>query len=557
MTVHAVVYDADGITQHDDIAAAKAESGTTWVRVEAATGEEIDAVAEVFDLHRLAIEDIVNGVRPKTEEFTDYTFVLVKTAELTTGETTFDKEVHEEPVGVFVGDDWVVSLSAHDDDPIGRVWEAVVRGDERFLHRGPAFTAYRVVDEYFSLLDRTEDDIETIEEVLDSTDGDVLEEITAVRRDLLSFRKLAWPTRKALSVLARGDPKQVEPETEKHFRDVYDHLVRVVDLVETYRDLVSGARDIYLNTLSQSSNEVMKTLTVIATIFLPLTFVAGVYGMTSPTAPTTCPNSAGRSATPRSCSGCSCSDCRCCGRSAGRSTCSLGARRRCVRPPRRGRAFVPPGPSPVMSEPDVVPTVRVYADYVCPFCYLGYASLEAYREDREGPLDVEWHPFDLRSRKRRPDGTIDPSIDDGKDDSYYEEARRNVRRLAEEYNVEMAQHLRKDVDSYGAQRVALRVREEHPEAFEAFHRGVFDALWEKGRDVGDASVLADIAEAAGLPAGYVPDVLADDDSADALEDAFEAAAEFGITGVPTFVHDEYAARGAVPPEQLARLVEGS
>ena len=98
MTVHAVVYDADGITQHDDIAAAKAESGTTWVRVEAATGEEIDAVAEVFDLHRLAIEDIVNGVRPKTEEFTDYTFVLVKTAELTTGETTFDKEVHEEPV---------------------------------------------------------------------------------------------------------------------------------------------------------------------------------------------------------------------------------------------------------------------------------------------------------------------------------------------------------------------------------------------------------------------------------------------------------------------------
>ena len=210
-----------------------------------------------------------------------------------------------------------------------------------------------------------------------------------------------------------------------------------------------------------------------------------------------------------------------------------------------------------MSDTDAVPTVRVYADYVCPFCYLGYASLEAYRDDREEPLDVEWHPFDLQSRKRRPDGTIDDSVDDGKDESYFEEAEKNVQRLADEYDVEMAGELRKDVDAYDAQRVALRASEEHPEAFEAFHRGVFDALWEEGGDVGDPDVLADIAEEAGLPEGYVADVLADDDSAAALEDAFGAAAEFGITGVPTFEYDGYAARGAVPPEQLARLVEGS
>ena len=210
-----------------------------------------------------------------------------------------------------------------------------------------------------------------------------------------------------------------------------------------------------------------------------------------------------------------------------------------------------------MSDTDAVPTVRVYADYVCPFCYLGYASLDEYREDREEPLAVEWHPFDLRSRKRRDDGTIDDSVDDGKDESYYEEAKKNVRRLADEYDVEMAGELRTDVDSYDAQRVALRASEERPEAFEAFHRGVFDALWEEGRDVGDPEVLADVAEEAGLPEGYVDDVLADDDSAAALEEAFETAAEFGITGVPTFEYDEYAARGAVPPEQLARLVEGS
>jgi magnesium transporter len=223
-------------------------------------------------------------VGPKTEAFAAYTFVLVKTAELTCGETTFEEEIREDLVGVFFGTDWALTLSPRDDDPIERVWNAVVREDERLLQRGPDFTAYRIidviVDEYFTLLDRIGDDIEEIEEkVLTTTDIEVLEAINTVRRDLLSFRKLAWPTREALSVLARGDPDHVRETTEKYFRDVYDHLVHVVDLVETYRDLVSGARDIYLNTLSQSSNEVMKVLTVIVTVFLPLTFIAGVYGM--------------------------------------------------------------------------------------------------------------------------------------------------------------------------------------------------------------------------------------------------------------------------------------
>jgi magnesium transporter len=284
VTVSAVVYSEAGIEEYDDLAAAKAAEGTTWVRVHEADDDEISAVADAFDIHRLAIDDVVNEVRPKTEEFAAYTFVLVKTAELTRGETTFEEEIREDPVGVFFGTDWVLTLAPRDDDPIGRVWNAVVRGDERLLQRGPDFTAYRiidvVIDEYFTLLDRIGDGIEAIEEeVLTTTDIEVLEAINTVRRDLLSFRKLAWPTREALSVLARGDPDYVDEATEKYFRDVYDHLVHVVDLVETYRDLVSGARDIYLNTLSQSSNEVMKVLTVIATVFLPLTFIAGVYGM--------------------------------------------------------------------------------------------------------------------------------------------------------------------------------------------------------------------------------------------------------------------------------------
>jgi magnesium transporter len=284
VTVDAVVYSTEGTAEYDDVAAAKSASGTTWVRASGATEAEIDLVADVFDIHRLAVEDVVNGVRPKTEEFPAYTFVLVKTAELTPGETRFDEEVIEGPVGVFVGDDWIVSMAPGDDAPIDRVWGAVVRGDERLLQQGPAFTAYRivdvVVDEYFDLLDHVSDQIEAIEEeVLVSTDIATLEAINDVRRDLLSFRKLAWPMRESLSVLARGDPAHVDEHAEKYFRDVHDHLVHVVDFIETYRDLVAGTRDIYLNTVQQSSNEVMKVLTVIATIFLPLTFVAGVYGM--------------------------------------------------------------------------------------------------------------------------------------------------------------------------------------------------------------------------------------------------------------------------------------
>jgi magnesium transporter len=115
--------------------------------------------------------------------------------------------------------------------------------------------------------------------VTTSTDIQTLERINDVRRDLLSFRKQVWPAREAIGILARGDPKQIQPQTEKYFRDVYDHLVQIVDLTETYRDLVAGARDIYLNTVSQSTNEVMKVLTVVATIFIPLTFVVGIYGM--------------------------------------------------------------------------------------------------------------------------------------------------------------------------------------------------------------------------------------------------------------------------------------
>ncbi|WP_246983464.1 magnesium/cobalt transporter CorA [Halorientalis marina] len=282
--IAAAVFGTDGISEYDDLDAAKAAHGTTWVRASDASDDEIDRVADAFGIHALAVEDVTNNVRPKTEEYDGYTFTLVKTAELAGGDQVFEEEVRDHPVGVFVGDDWLVTLGPVGTPAVERVWQSVVRGDERLLQRGPDFTAYRVIDTivdgYYDLLDDIESQIERVEEdVTTTTDIDTLEAINALRRDLLAFRKIAWPAREAVGVLARGDPRQIGEDTEKYFRDVYDHLVGIVDLTETYRDLTRGTRDIYLNTVSQSTNEVMKVLTVIATVFLPLTFIVGVYGM--------------------------------------------------------------------------------------------------------------------------------------------------------------------------------------------------------------------------------------------------------------------------------------
>ena len=200
--------------------------------------------------------------------------------------------------------------------------------------------------------------------------------------------------------------------------------------------------------------------------------------------------------------------------------------------------------------------VVVYSDYVCPFCYLGRASLRRYLDASDGDVEVDWHPFDLRARKRGPDGEIDFSVDDGKDEAYYARARENVRRLAERYDVEMAREVATDVDSLPAQAASLYVKEAHPERWPDFDEAVFEALWVDGRDVGDPDVLVELAEDVGLDGEEIGEALHDESLRERVTEQFEAARRRGVTAVPTFVYDGHAARGAVPPEQLARLIEG-
>ncbi|QLC33678.1 DsbA family protein [Halarchaeum sp. CBA1220] len=201
-------------------------------------------------------------------------------------------------------------------------------------------------------------------------------------------------------------------------------------------------------------------------------------------------------------------------------------------------------------------TITVFSDYVCPFCYLGRRSLETYQETREEELEIEWHPFDLRSNQRNESGEI--VQESGHDDEYYEQAKQNVERLREQYDAEeMQTDLVGDVDSLDAQVASYYVAEhEDYETWLAFDEAIFAALWEDERDIGDVDVLADLADEAGVDPEAVRDAVADEDLRETVTEKFQEAHQQGVTGVPTFAYEGYAARGAVPPEQLRRLVEG-
>ncbi|WP_436927367.1 DsbA family oxidoreductase [Halosimplex amylolyticum] len=211
-----------------------------------------------------------------------------------------------------------------------------------------------------------------------------------------------------------------------------------------------------------------------------------------------------------------------------------------------------------MSDTENVERIGIYSDYVCPFCYLGRESLSQYQDERDEELAIDWRPFDLRAGKRNSDGSIDHSVDDGKDEEYFEQAKANVERLQEEYGVEMSLDLSRDVDSLPAQVASFYVKEHYPyEQWLAFDVAIFEALWQDERDIGDVDVLADLAGEADLDPEEIRAAVDDEEWRNEVERRFDEARQQGVTGVPTFIYGEHAARGAVPPEHIERLVEGA
>ena len=282
--IRMIAYGPDGLTEKEGIALEEAlghlgKWPVVWINVDGLGDvETIQALGETFGLHRLAVEDIIHvGQRAKTEPYDDHVFVVAPMLSM-------EDRLHVEQLSLFVGKGWVLTFQERRGDCFDPVRERIRHGRGKIRTAGTDYLAYALLD---AVIDAGFPLAEKISEALDELEDDVLlkpepstvSRIQRIRSDLLGFRRSVWPLRDALGTLLRGESPVFEKETLIYLRDCHDHAVRILDLVETYREIASSLMDGYMSQLSHRMNEVMKVLTIIATIFIPLSFIAGVYGM--------------------------------------------------------------------------------------------------------------------------------------------------------------------------------------------------------------------------------------------------------------------------------------
>jgi magnesium transporter len=218
--------------------------------------------------------------RPKFDDYEEYICVILKM--LTYNEK--ENQLKVEQVSLIVGPTFVVSLQESEGDVFDPIRERLRKAKGRIRKMGSDYLAYAlvdaIVDNYFVVLEKIGEEIEILEdELLSDPKPETSRTIHHLKRELIFLRKSVWPLREVMAQLERGESGLVKDQTKPFLRDVYDHTVHVIDTVETFRDMVSGMIDVYLTSVSYKLNEIMKVLTIIATIFIPLTFIAGVYGM--------------------------------------------------------------------------------------------------------------------------------------------------------------------------------------------------------------------------------------------------------------------------------------
>jgi len=258
------------------------DTGTiTWINIDGlANIEVIEKIGRHFAIHPLILEDILNTEqRPKMEDLDSYLYLNLKMLMLTGPE----RAIRAEHVSMIIGPRYLISFQ----ETVGDVFDPVrdrIRRDGRIRKNGPDYLAYAliddIVDNYFIVIEQIQERVEDLEEELVVRPlQQSLRKINGLKKEMIFLRKTVWPLRELITGLERTDSPLIQESTHIYLRDVYDHTIQVIDTLETLRDMVSGMLDIYLSGLSYKMNEIMKVLTLIATIFIPLTFVAGVYGM--------------------------------------------------------------------------------------------------------------------------------------------------------------------------------------------------------------------------------------------------------------------------------------
>lgn len=241
----------------------------------------IELLGNRFAIHSLILEDIVNTEqRPKIEDHGDYVFIVLKMLYYDNS----SQEVKPEQVALIIGNNYLISFHENENNFFNPVRERINSGKGRIRTMGSDYVTYAlmdaIVDNYFTILENLGDEIERIEATLiaDPT-ADTLRRINSIKREMLFLRKNIWPLREIISVMQRGESPLIKPAIRVYLRDMYDHTIQVIDTIETMREILTGMVDIYLSSVSNKTNQVMKVLTIIATIFIPLTFIVGIYGM--------------------------------------------------------------------------------------------------------------------------------------------------------------------------------------------------------------------------------------------------------------------------------------
>jgi len=254
----------------------------TWIDVSSVHQVELVAkVGECFGLHPLVVEDILNtDQRPKLEDFGGYLYIVFRAFSCTGGHFLMESE----QISLVLGPNFVVSFQEKESTVFNTILERIRTGKGRTVKSGADYLAYSlidtIVDEYFIVLEHLGERMETLEDALVTNPASkTLREIQLLKRDLTSIRRSIWPLREVLNSMQREGSALITETTRVYLRDVYDHAIHAIDTLEIFREMISGMFDIYLSSASNRLNEVMKVLTIIATIFIPLTFIVGLYGM--------------------------------------------------------------------------------------------------------------------------------------------------------------------------------------------------------------------------------------------------------------------------------------
>ncbi len=255
---------------------------TTWINIDSI--EEIPIIEKLgraYDLHPLILEDIVTaGQRPKFDDYGKYAYIVLKMLSY----NDVNHMVESEQVSIVLGPSFVISFQERIGDIFDPIRDRIRAAKGRVRKMGADYLAYSlidaIVDSYFGILEKIGEKVEMLEdELIDHPMESTLRQIHVLKREMMSLRRSIWPLRELIGAMQRDESPLIAGQTRVYLRDVYDHTIQVIDNIENIRDVVSGMLEIYLSSISNRMNAVMKVLTIIATIFIPLTFVAGVYGM--------------------------------------------------------------------------------------------------------------------------------------------------------------------------------------------------------------------------------------------------------------------------------------